>query len=71
MPEINKRIITDDDNHPVAVEVDYADWLRIERLLGSLDDNGPPMTDLAGHAGRLDWPVDGLEYQQRMRREWE
>ncbi len=70
MHEILKKILTDENMRPVAVQIDYADWVEIERAL-RLGDNGRQPTDLARHIGRLDWPVDGLEYQQGFRGEWE
>ena len=30
---IHKKIVTDEDHRPVAVQIDYDDWLRIERAL--------------------------------------
>lgn len=66
---IRKHIVTDEENRPVAVQIDYADWCRIERILGeALDEKS--VTDLAEHIGKLEWPVDGLAYQQEVRNEW-
>ena len=30
---IQKRIVTDENRRPVAVQIDYADWIKIERQL--------------------------------------
>lgn len=30
---VRKRIVTDESQRPVAVQIDYADWLKIERQL--------------------------------------
>lgn len=68
MLSINKRIITDATNKPVAVQIDYQDWCRIEEALA--ETLPKPPTDLARHIGRLDWPVDGLEYQREIRSDW-
>lgn len=70
MHDISKRILTDEDMQPVAVQIEYEDWLKIEKLL-ELQDSAPASGDLSRHVGRLDWPVDGLDYQQLTRREWE
>ena len=70
MHDIPKRIVMDEAMQPVAVQIDIADWRRIERLL-NLGSNGKRETDLAQHVGKIDWPVDGLEYQQQVRSEWE
>jgi hypothetical protein len=67
---ITKKILSDENMRPIAVQIDYADWVETERAL-RLGDNGKRQTDLARHVGRLDWPVDGLEYQKEARGEWE
>jgi hypothetical protein len=69
MLNLRKRIVTDETNRPVAVQIDYADWCKIEEALGGTVMAKSP-TDLARHMGKLDWPVDGLEYQQRVRSAW-
>jgi hypothetical protein len=33
MPSVNKKIVTDDAMHSIAVLIDYQDWLRIEEIL--------------------------------------
>lgn len=68
MHVIPKKILTDENMQPVAVQIDYADWLEISKRLG-LDDAAVE-TDLSRHIGRLDWPVDGLQYQHEIRGEW-
>jgi hypothetical protein len=78
MLDIKKRIVTDEDGQPVAVQVDYADWLEIERQLeesSSTPKSAADMTDeefktlaedVSGH-----WKGgDGLEYQRRIRAGW-
>jgi len=69
MHRIRKHIVTDEANRPVAVQIDYEDWRRIERELNRGVAARPP-TDLARHMGKVDWPVDGLEYQRHVRRDW-
>jgi hypothetical protein len=70
MSIIRKKLVTDEFMRPVAVLIEYADWLRIEEALG-IRGNGCPPTDLSQHAGKLDWPVDGLAYQNEVRGEWD
>ncbi|HNQ24559.1 MAG TPA: hypothetical protein PKK06_15865 [Phycisphaerae bacterium] len=70
MLNIRKHLVTDEANRPIAVQIDYEDWCRIEQVLG-LDGGQKAPTDLAEHLGKLDWPVDGLRYQQEVRGEWE
>ena len=69
MYDVPKKIVTDENMHPVAVQIEYSDWLRIEKVLGS-QTIASPATDLSRHSGRLNWPVDGLEYQRKARSEW-
>ena len=33
MTRITKRIVTDDGNRPVAVQIDYQDWLAFRRRI--------------------------------------
>ena len=33
MLAIQKKILTDENMQPLAVQIDYADWLKIEQLL--------------------------------------
>lgn len=69
MRTIRKRIVTDENSRPVAVQIDYEDWLEIERLLGLQSEKKKP-TDLSRYRGI--WKgVDGLEYQRRIREEWD
>ena len=69
MHRIAKRIVTDEDNRPIAVQIDYVDWLEIERRL---DLESPPrkVTDLSAWQGLLKLSEDPLEYQRRIREEW-
>ena len=68
--EIRKKIITDENMQPLAVQIDYSDWVKIERALDQ-SPNGKGPTDLSRHVGRLVWPIDGLEYQRQVRGEWD
>jgi len=33
MQRIRKKIVTDEAQRPIAVQIDYTDWLKIERAL--------------------------------------
>jgi len=70
MLNVHKRIVTDETNRPVAVQIDYEDWCRIEQALNLRSADKPP-TDLGRHIGKLHWPIDGLKYQQQVRSEWD
>jgi hypothetical protein len=69
MHEIQKKIVTDEKARPIAVQIDYADWLEIERMLGG---SGGQATHgaLRSYAGTLRWGEDGVAYQRRVREEW-
>ena len=69
MLSVRKRIVTDEANRPVAVQIDYEDWCRIEQAL-RLSGGDAPVGDLSRFAGVLDWGEDGVAYQRRVREEW-
>ena len=78
MEPIRKKILTDEAHHPIAVQLDYSDWLRIEPLLRERGLLKEEPTDVEGdlealaEAARPYWQGgDGLEYQQTIREEWE
>ncbi|HKQ48085.1 MAG TPA: hypothetical protein VJZ71_08460 [Phycisphaerae bacterium] len=66
MHEIHPKILTDDKMQPVAVQIDYADWLEIEKLLNLDRANGKPV-DLSRFTGTLKWGEDAVAYQRRVR----
>lgn len=76
MKPIKKKVVHDELNRPVAVQIDYADWLEIERAL-ALAPNGvrngsapSPFPNLDRFAGRIRLPEDPTAYQDRVRGEW-
>lgn len=70
MKPVPQRIIVDDDNKPVAVQIAYEDWLRIEELLLAHDLPEPAATDLNVFVGSVPFSETGVEYQRRLRDEW-
>lgn len=70
MKPVEKMIVTDAENRPVAVQIKYSDWLEIERRLAGTGTNGTPSGDLSRFAGTLKLPSDPAEYQRRSRGEW-
>lgn len=66
---IPKRYLTDENHNPVAVVIDYAEWLRIEKQLGESSDERS--RKLASLAGSMNFPMDGMEFQKMMRSEWD
>ncbi len=69
MPRIRKKIVTDEAQQPVAVQIDYNDWLKIDRSL-NLRDEEVGSTDLSRYNGVISLTEDPLAYQARVRNEW-
>ena len=69
MAQITKRIVTDDGNRPVAVQIDYQDWLEIELKLKLIEAARKPM-DVDRYRGVLALREDGVAFQRRIRDEW-
>ena len=64
---IKKKIITDEDNQPVAVQIDYKDWLELEKIL---ELRSFKKGDLSKFSGVISLKEDPLEFQKKMRDEW-
>ena len=69
MRKIGKKILRDQSQRPVAVQIDYSDWLEIERRLNLRSDE-VRSTDLSGYEGVITLTEDPLDYQARIRQEW-
>lgn len=69
MMRVTKHIVTDENQRPVAVQIEYADWLKIEEAL-QLVPQRQARTDVSKFVGTLRWDIDGVEYQRRLREEW-
>ena len=70
MPTIHKKILLDEASNPVAVQIDYADWVVIARRLGIEAKNGESAA-LGRFEGAIGLTEDPLVYQERMRQEWQ
>ena len=68
MQRIRKKIVTDEAQQPVAVQIDYADWLKIERSLNLPQED--KVTDLSRYSGVISLTEEPLAYQARVRNEW-
>ena len=66
--EIHKKLVTDEHLQPVAVQIDYEDWLKIEQALAL--NQTPKVSDLNSYRGVLRLVEEPLEYQNRIRDEW-
>lgn len=73
MRNFRKEVITNDPMRPLAVQMDYADWVEIERQLSESESpvQGTRLIDLSPFSGTLRWGEDGVAYQRRLREEWD
>ena len=67
---MNKKILVDEQNKPVAVHIDYEDWLLIEELAEEATRKKPELTDLSQFRGIFKQIIDPVEYQRGIRDEW-
>jgi hypothetical protein len=70
MHAIRKTIVSDESQHPIAVQIDHADWLEIERSL-NLTSEERKTVDPSRFAGVISLTEDPLAYQLRLREEWQ
>jgi hypothetical protein len=69
MPSIRKKIIRDENSRPVAVQIDWADWLEVESAL-SPSTLKTGAVSLERYAGTISLTEDPLAFQERLRGEW-
>jgi hypothetical protein len=69
MRGIRKKIVTDEAQQPFAVQIDYADWLKIERLL-NLRSERVKTRDLSRYAGVISLTEEPLNYQALVRNQF-
>ncbi len=70
MLSVPRKLVVDENAKPIAVVIDYADWVRIENALASLEDGAAGSGDLSPFFGTLVLREDPLAYQARTRDEW-
>ncbi len=68
MCAIRKKIVTDESSRPVAVQIDYEDWLEIERSL--LLSPAAETVNISRFRGAVRLTEDPIAYQNRIRGEW-
>jgi hypothetical protein len=68
MQRIRKKIVTDETKQPIAVQIDYRDWLKIERFLNLPQED--EATDLSRYSGVIVLTEEPMAYQTRVRNEW-
>lgn len=68
--KIHKKIVVDENSKPLEVIISYDEWEKIEKLMTGA---GKALTSakLRKHIGILSLKDDPLDYQKRMRNEWQ
>ncbi len=69
MHRIRKKNVKDGAQRPVAVQIDYDDWLRIERSLNITNEKNQT-SHLSRYEGIISLTEEPLAYQARLRNEW-
>ena len=70
MLTIHKKVLLDEAMNPVAVQIDYADWVDIVRRLG-IEPTSGESTALQRFAGAISMTEDPIAFQKRLRQEWQ
>jgi hypothetical protein len=65
---IHKMILTDENMHPVAVQIPYKEWLEIELLMSKMQIKKSRIAHLSG---TIKLTEDPLQYQRNIRDEWQ
>ncbi|MBI3374247.1 MAG: hypothetical protein HY017_21190 [Betaproteobacteria bacterium] len=69
MLTIHKKVLLDEAMNPIAVQIDYADWVEIARRLG-IEPKIGESTTLQRFEGTISLTEDPRAFQTRMREEW-
>ncbi len=67
---IHRKIVVDENNKPLEVIISYDDWEKIEKAIAEFSKT---MTSekLSKYVGVLNLKEDPLEYQKKIRNEWQ
>ena len=67
---IHRKIVVDENNKPLEVIISYDEWGKIEKIITKF---AKIMTSekLSKYVGILNLKEDPLEYQKRIRNEWQ
>ncbi|MBF0098787.1 MAG: hypothetical protein HQM04_09050 [Magnetococcales bacterium] len=69
MQTVQKRLVTDEEHSPLAVQINDDDWLRIEQPF-KIQAPLVQEVDLSRYAGTVNLTESALAYQARSRNEW-
>ncbi len=67
---IHKKIVLDKNNKPSEVIISYDEWEKIEELLANQQKN-MQKKNLSKYSGILHLEEDPLNFQRRIRSEWQ
>ena len=70
MLTIHKKVLLDEAMNPIAVQIDYADWVEIARRL-EIEPKIGESTSLQRFEGTISPTEDPRAFQTRMREEWQ
>jgi len=68
MRVISKKIVHDEHMRPVAVQIDYKDWIEIEKILKGSEER--KTMSINKHVGVIRLSEDPVSFQRRLREEW-
>lgn len=68
---LHPSIVNDKDMKPVAVQIPYEEWLQILAALEPAVTEPAHGGDLSRFVGSLHFEGDPVEWQRRIRGEWE
>lgn len=66
---IHKKIVVDENNKPLEVIISYNEWEQIERLISN-SLKKMSREKLNKYSGIITLKEEPLEYQKRIRNEW-
>jgi hypothetical protein len=71
MLPVRKKLVIDKAMRPVAVSIDCEDGQEIEQPLEKASDRKQEKDNLAKYAGIVKLTQDPLDYQRKIREEWD
>lgn len=69
MSTIRKKIVKDENNHPLEVIINYQDWKEIEKRLKKQPEIRKPNWEK--YIGSIRLTEDPVKYQRKIRNEWQ
>ena len=67
---IHRKIVVDENNKPLEVIISYDEWLKIENMI-TKTPKIMTREKLSKYIGIVSLKEDPLEYQKRIRNEWQ